>query len=370
MPESSSLSIKTVAVITSATDISSSLDRLITQFQGKLHQCIGQLIVLLFSSPVEACQALMTLQKEIPSTWKGGIAEGQFAEAMEEATRLESAVRLGEIAISPGLTYTLAGSEISWTSVGKRQFAGMTDAIELNVIGRVRTRVNKTEDDPFDVPIDLLIGATPPSPKMEDESLVRIASKIASDRSRFASSETIPLAEENPQKLSAKKIPLAIPRPPIEPRVKVGDRAKRLFLLLLISIGTALAVHHGRKWLEEKDSYDREGEVKKRLENSEVLQSMKTKRLRPLSSPAPSSNETSLTVNSTPPGAEVWIDHVRVKGKTPVKIGGITPGVVAQVEIRKAGYESSLQWISLERGEERELSLHLLRLTHSGNPAK
>jgi hypothetical protein len=75
-----------------------------------------------------------------------------------------------------------------------------------------------------------------------------------------------------------------------------------------------------------------------------------------------------ISINTTPAGAEVWIDN-EMKGASPAVISGLSPGTHALM-LRKTGYQNISTTFIIESGQTRDYSTGLIPTAKSpGFPA-
>jgi len=68
---------------------------------------------------------------------------------------------------------------------------------------------------------------------------------------------------------------------------------------------------------------------------------------------------TTIVVRSTPPGASVFLDDKKVRGSTPVEIPDISADDAHKITVKKKGYRSAVQTVTLEPGERKEVQVAL-----------
>jgi len=69
-----------------------------------------------------------------------------------------------------------------------------------------------------------------------------------------------------------------------------------------------------------------------------------------------------VSVSSAPSGAEVYVEGIR-RGKTPLSGIELVAGSAKRIEVRQQGYETQIQMVEVQKGEEREVNfvLHSLK---------
>lgn len=70
-----------------------------------------------------------------------------------------------------------------------------------------------------------------------------------------------------------------------------------------------------------------------------------------------------ISITTTPPGAEVWIDN-EMKGASPAVISGLSPGTHSLL-LRKTGYQNISTTFNVDAGQTREYSSGLIQTTKS-----
>jgi hypothetical protein len=70
-----------------------------------------------------------------------------------------------------------------------------------------------------------------------------------------------------------------------------------------------------------------------------------------------------ISITTSPPGAEVWIDN-EMKGASPAVISALSPGTHA-LALRKTGYQNISTTFIIESGQTREYSTGLISITKS-----
>ena len=68
---------------------------------------------------------------------------------------------------------------------------------------------------------------------------------------------------------------------------------------------------------------------------------------------------TTVVVRSTPPDASVFLDGKQVRGSTPVEIPDISADDAHKITVKKKGYRSVVQTVTLEPGERKEVQVAL-----------
>ena len=68
---------------------------------------------------------------------------------------------------------------------------------------------------------------------------------------------------------------------------------------------------------------------------------------------------TTIVVRSTPPDASVFLDDKQVRGSTPVEIPDISADDAHKITVKKKGYRSVVQTVTLEPGERKEVQVAL-----------
>jgi hypothetical protein len=72
-----------------------------------------------------------------------------------------------------------------------------------------------------------------------------------------------------------------------------------------------------------------------------------------------------IVVKSTPPGASVFLDGKEVSGSTPIEFPNVSADETHKIQVKKKGYETEVQTITLKANERRELRVVLIR-SHRG----
>jgi len=353
----------------------------IKRFAGTKLKTIGGAFIFGFTDEASACGAALELQKIVQTkqkekkeaaSWRAGISAGKvtvrsndvFGEAVNLAARLEGISGSGEIFVSEQVRQAIASPSFKFSDLGTQTIKGMEQPVHVFALGNV---VTKKE-------------VAPVSPKKTAQSSSEMFDFSRVEQERIQETNIMSLSTPRPDDIDA-PIPLAehekkeepeLIKTPTSPQpLFYKSRTKDLFLskakvMLLIWSGLIPVALIGTGWgyalLQEglkRDEKESEKFINEKLESSEALKALRTKRPDASTTSEKKKPYGSLVIRTTPRNVDIFVEGRKISSVSPVRVKKVPANQLIQVKIRKFGYQEIIEAFNLQPDEEREIVVHL-----------
>lgn len=350
-------------LFTSTTDQSrKTLEDLLRKHHGTLVTSIGNACLSIFEDKTEALSAAQAM-KQAHSESRIALTRGMvtlsannaFGEPVNLAAQLEGMAQPGDILASEPYVQNLDPSPPRFHVIAVRQFKGIQGTVKVfgwDSAGKAPGKKDPKEFFDFS--------------RVEQERAQE--AKVLRRPDPSAREGPIPFAVEPEAAKEVRREPM-IPSLREMKKEQTARNLKNVLLISLVFIVLLPGIFFGFWWLvgsSQKSAIRSEKEIQQGVENSDVLRAIKADRPKGIS-PADIARGNvpvfgTLTIETSPSQAEVYVQDQRVKALTPVRLKNVEAKTPVQVVIKKAGYKPFVQLINLAPNEEKKLSIKLAKL--------